>query len=67
LPCVPLAAHGKEVFAVRCLTAMIGRTAAPDFPVVSRPIGSNITRSSIIPNNQSIDHSGDNINNNVDT
>jgi hypothetical protein len=34
LPCVPLASHGKEVFAVQCLTAMIGCTAAPDFPVV---------------------------------
>jgi hypothetical protein len=29
-----LAAHGKDVFAVQRLTAMIGCTAAPVFPVV---------------------------------
>jgi hypothetical protein len=34
LSCVLLAANGKQVFAVLCLTAMIGCTAAPDFPVV---------------------------------
>jgi hypothetical protein len=35
LPCGLLAAHGKEIFAVQHLTAKIGCTAAPDFPVVS--------------------------------
>jgi hypothetical protein len=34
LPCGLLAAHGKEIFAVQQLTAKIGCTAAPDFPVV---------------------------------
>jgi hypothetical protein len=34
LPWVPLLAHCEDVFAVRCLTAMIGRTAAPVFPVL---------------------------------
>jgi hypothetical protein len=34
LPCVLLAAHGNDFFAVRRLTALIGCTAAPNFPVV---------------------------------
>jgi hypothetical protein len=35
LPCVLLAAHGKDVFAVQRRTAMIGCTAMPFFPVVT--------------------------------
>jgi hypothetical protein len=34
LPCALLATHGKEIFAVQQLTAKLGCTAAPDFPVV---------------------------------
>jgi hypothetical protein len=34
LPCVQLAAHGKDFFAVQHLTAMMCCTATPVFPVV---------------------------------
>jgi hypothetical protein len=34
LPCVLLAPHGKDFFAVQRLTAMIACTAAAIFPVV---------------------------------